>query len=634
MSAIPKKQRVRPVISKIHKNDETEVNVLRNRIDIAIAIVVTATAILISRLWFLQIYHGNEYAELSKNNRIRNQRIVAPRGNILDRNNRLVISTRPSFDVVWTREDAPHPDEVVKKLAEILNLDIADILARIRAAASAPPYIPISLAEDIDWNTLVYIENHRFDLPGIKIEALPRRSYLYNDSFSHLIGYLGEIDRDSLRLKQDYIYQGGDMVGKTGVEKLYEADLRGEKGRRLVEVDARGFEQQQLARQEPIPGNDLQLTIDIDMQQVAEAAMLNTAGAVVAMDVNSGRILTFVSSPALKSEEFIGGISYKAWQEMLNDPLRPLTNKPIQGQYPPGSTYKIVTALAGLSEGVINADTVFYCSGAMQFGNRQFRCWKKGGHGAVNLKRALTESCDVYFYHTGQKVGVDRLAKYAESLGLGQKTGINMEHEQAGLIPTSAWKKTKYKESWHEGETLSIAIGQGYDSTTPLQICQMTAAIANGGTRYQPQYIEMVKGSDGKAIKNFSPMVSGRVLGSPKAFALIKEGLVGAVNEPHGTASKARLKEIVVAGKTGTSQVIRLSVYKNVAEDKIPYKYRDHAWFTCFAPAEKPEIAVTVLVEHGAHGGSAAAPVAREVLAKYFDLKTAQIETEETDAAD
>ncbi|MBW2485534.1 MAG: penicillin-binding protein 2, partial [Deltaproteobacteria bacterium] len=386
-------------------------------------------------------------------------------------------------------------------------------------------------------------------------------------------------------------------------------------------VDAHGFEQRQLKGKEPLPGNDLQLTIDLDLQIEAEKAMVGKAGAVIAMDVNSGRILVFASAPPVHLEDFVGGISTKNWQGLLNDIKRPLVHKTIQGQYPPGSTYKVVTALAGLSKGVINSSTVFYCSGSMTFGNRRYGCWKEGGHGPVSLHRALAESCDVYFYRVGLLVGVDVLAEYANNMGLGHKTNIAFEYEKSGLIPTANWKKLAKGEPWQEGETLSIAIGQGFNLVTPLQVCQMTVALANGGMLYKPFLVEKIIDPEGQVIKKFDPTVDVELMGLDNYLALIRDGLVGAVNDRHGTGNAAKLKDITVGGKTGTAQVVTMEKYKETDEEDVVYKHRDHAWFTSFAPAENPEIAVTVLVEHGGHGGSAAAPVAKKVLEKYFAKK-------------
>jgi penicillin-binding protein 2 len=609
------------VISHINQG---ELDLYRRRAMHSSAVLLFFFAILAARLWYLQILQGNQYAQLAQNNRVRSVDIAAPRGNILDRKGREIVTNRPSFNVVWVRENNRIDEELIKKVAGILGVDTSELLARIRKMASTPGHIPIRLAENLEWNKVAFIESNRMDMPGIKIEVVPQRVYHYGNLASHMIGYLAEISRKELdesdKEEQD-IYRPGEMVGKMGLERLREKDLRGEKGQEYMEVNSLGFEQRNLKGLEPLPGNDIQLTLDVDLQDAAEKIMMDESksGAVVAVEVNTGRLLLVASSPVLDLSKFVGGISKKSWDEMLNNPLHPLINKTVQGQYPPASTYKIVTALAGLAEGIITPDSTVYCPGSYRFGNRSYRCWKyKGGHGTVNLKRAISESCDVYFYHVGQRLGVNRLASYASHLGLGKKTGVEIEHEKPGLIPTSDWKLKKYGKPWQDGETLSIAIGQGFDLVTPLQLAMMTAAVANGGRLYKPSIIEMVRDPDGHVVERFQTKELDRFTIQERTLNILKEGLIEAVNGRRGTATKAKLNNILVAGKTGTAQVVRLKQYKHLKEEAIPYKYRDHAWFTCFAPADKPEIAVTVLVEHGLHGGSAAAPIAKAVLEKYF----------------
>jgi len=609
-------------VTRLIHHDEGELDFFRKRALYASFVIIFFFAILVTRLWFLQIQQGEKYSRLADSNRVRYLEIIAPRGNILDRKGREVVTNRPSFNVVWVRENNSLDDALLKRMAPILETDVSELLARIRKMAGNPGHIPVRLAEDIDWEKVAYIENNRMDLPGIKIEVVPLRVYHYGNLASHLIGYLGEINKKELKAAEEGVYRGGDLIGKMGLERLEEKDLRGEKGRHYMEVNALGFEQRNLKGVDPLPGNDLQLTIDMDLQRAAEDIMAaeEKAGAVVAVEVNSGRLLALASAPVLELDKFIGGISHKNWNAMLENPFHPLINKLVQGQYPPASTYKMVTALAGLAEGVVSQESVIYCPGYYRFGNRTYRCWKHSGHGAVDLNRALSESCDVYFYQVGQRLGVDRLAKYARLFGLGRKTGVLMEHEKPGLIPTAAWKKKRYGKVWQEGETLSVAIGQGFDLVTPLQLALMTATVANGGTLYKPALLENIRDPDGHIIKQFEPQVVDRLEGQGRNLQLVRKGLIEAVNGRRGTGRRARLKElgITVAGKTGTAQVVRLKQYKHLKEEDIPYKYRDHAWFTCFAPAENPEIAVTVLVEHGLHGGSAAAPVARAVLESYF----------------
>jgi penicillin-binding protein 2 len=608
---------MRQVISKADQINAAELLSLKKRLRLASGLMLALAATLVIRLWYLQILNGNEYFKLSENNRTRLHWLNAPRGMIADRKGRPLIANRPYFNVTLAREDAPNPEDLLNRLATILRVDVNELLDRIREGEDYPRYVPILLKEDIDWKTLVAIENHLYDLPGIRIDVLPSREYLYENLGSHLFGYLGRINEKELS-ESGGGYQRNDQLGKLGLERIYEKQLRGEPGRRYVEVDAQGFEQREVSVQQPLLGSDLKLTIDRDLQDIAEDALDNKAGAAVVMEVATGRILALASSPPLELNKFIGGISTQNWQEMQANELKPLTNKATQGQYPPGSTYKMVVALAGLSEGVINVDTPFFCNGALAFKGRDYHCWKKHGHGTVSLERALAESCDVYFYSVGMKVGVDKLALYAKSLGLGEPTGIELENEKGGVVPSTEWKRKRLGQPWHEGETMSISIGQGYDLATPLQICQMTSTLVNGGIRYRPQLIEAVMDADGQIAKGFEPIVDGHALGNAKSLPAIRAGMVAAVNAPHGTASVARSKTILVGAKTGTAQVVKVEQYKHLKEKDIPYKYRDHAWFTCFAPAEKPEIAITVIVEHGLHGATGAGPVAKKLLKEYF----------------
>ncbi len=609
-------------VTKLTPRDDNELDEYKKRALYAVIVLLVFFAIIISRLWFLQIRNGSQYTGMADNNRVRYLEVVAPRGNIADRYGRDVVTNRPSFNVVWVREDNQIDDKWLKKVTRILSIDSSVVLEKIRKMAHNPGHIPVRLAEDVDWETVARVENNRMNLPGIKIEVVPLRVYHWGNLASHLIGYLGEINKKELAKSVAGVYRGGDLIGKMGLERLREKDLRGEKGRNYMEVNALGFEQRNLKGVEPLPGNDLRLTLDMELQKTAEDIMEaeDRAGAIVVMEANTGRLLVLASAPALHIDEFVGGISHKSWQAMLDNPHKPLVNKLVQGQYPPGSTYKPITAIAGLAEKVVTPESVIYCPGHYRFGNRTYRCWKRGGHGAVDLKRALSESCDVYFYQVGQRLGVDRLAKYARLFGLGVRTGVEMEHEKAGIVPTAAWKKKRFGKEWQEGETLSIAIGQGFNLVTPVQLAMMTAVLANGGTLYKPSLVEEVRDPDGRVLSSFKPVVLERLLGQGRNLKLVRDGLVEAVNGKRGTGRRARVtdKSIVVGGKTGTAQVVRLKVYRHLKEKDIPYKYRDHGLFICFAPAENPEIVVAVVIEHGLHGGSAAAPIAGAILEKYF----------------
>jgi len=601
--------------------DDSALDPSRRRLFMAATLIMGGIAAILSRLWNLQVQNGGDFAKRADRNRVRRLEVAAPRGAMLDREGREIVANRPSFNVIWTREQGTLPDEILKKLARILKIEVSQILDQIRRQVDAPRHMPLELHRDVSWPTVAYVESNRMELPGIKIDVTPRRLYPRGSIAAHVLGYLSEINKKEIQQhSEQHSYRPGDQIGKTGLEKLQEHVLRGEKGAVYMEVDSLGFEQRNLNRVAPLPGRDLQLTLDLDLQLLLERHMLETEkfGAVVAMEVHTGKILTMVSSPTYNLELFSGGVSASVWKELNNDKHKPLLHRAVAGEWPPGSTYKIVTALAGLAEGVITPETTKHCGGAYHFANRDYRCWRKGGHGTVNLRRALCESCDVYFYQVGQAVGVDRLATYAQALGLGSPTGIAMDGEKAGLIPTSSWKKKTKGEKWYEGETLSLAIGQGYNKLTPLQLCSLTATLANGGTRYRPQLIEAVRQVDGTVLERFEPQILSRLEGKGQYLRLIRDGLTEAVNNPRGTGKKARLPAVTVAGKTGTAQVVRLEQYKHLKEEHIPWKFRDHAWFTCFAPAENPVIAVTAFVEHGLHGGTTAATAAHALLEAYF----------------
>ena len=607
-------------IADIAERDEGALNLLKKRLLVVTALVVFFLFIIVARLWILQINDGDEYEKRAYGNRVRIRQLAPPRGHILDRKGKEIVTNRPSFNVVLSQEDSHDLDNVLKRLAPILDMDVSALWEKIRDASDTPKYVPVLLKEDIDWQTLAYLENHNHEFSGVRTEVQPVRVYNYEDLAANIIGYLGSISKKELETADREIYTGGDTVGKKGLEKEREEDLRGEKGFSYSEVDARGFEQQLLKEVEPLPGREIRLTLDVDLQQIAESYMAagDKSGAVVAMEVKTGRLLAAVSVPTIHINDFVGGISVKKWQELLDNPKHPLINKVVQATYPPGSTYKMVAALAGLATGVIDEDTVFYCPGHYRFGNRVYRCWKHSGHGPVNLLKAIGESCDVYFYQVGQRVGVDRLAEYANKLGLGHKTGVEMEYEKEGLAPTKAWKEKYRQGKWQDGETLSVVIGQGFNLVTPLQLCVMTATLANGGKQFRPQLVEQVTDPEGKVVESFVPELVNEITGFDRYFKRIRKGMEEVVQGKHGTARSVAIEGLTIAGKTGTAQVVKLAQYRHLKEEDIPYKFRDHGWFTCFAPAEDPEIAVTVLVEHGLHGGSAAGPIARAVLNQYF----------------
>lgn len=599
----------------------------QSRLFLFSTIVVIGALVLLARLWYLQILNGDEYRQKSENNRIRIRPVQAGRGMILDRYGKVMVDNRPAFDVFMQREDAGDFRGVVRNVSGLMGSSPKDMETIVRRGS---PFVPVRIKKDIDRDTLAALLTNKLDLPGITVSIEPRRSYPYGTLAAHLFGNIGEISEKELDNEAYTDYRMGSLIGKSGLELKYETYLKGVDGGKYVEVDAAGREMTVLKKVESYPGNNLVTTIDLELQKAAEEAFQGKEGAVVAMDPRNGEILTFISSPAINPDMFAGPLDAKEWNKLINDPLKPLQNRAIHGQYPPGSTYKTFVAAAALEEKVVTKDTSFHCSGGLKFGNRVYRCWKKEGHGNVSLHRALVESCDVYFYQVGLKLGIDRIAAYARKFGLGELTGIELSDEKSGNIPDKAWRKKRFGAPWVDGETLSCAIGQGFDLVTPLQLLSAYAALSNGGSFYQPHLAKAVVGPDGKVLTTFQSEAKKRLDLSPETVALLKDALQGVVNEGGGTARSARLEDVKVAGKTGTSQVVMMRADKRVKGQDLPYFFRDHAWFATFAPMEDPRIALVVFIEHsGFSGGHAAAPVAGKILKTFFDLeKQRQAEAE------
>jgi len=458
---------------------------------------------------------------------------------------------------------------------------------------------------------LAAIEVHRFDLPGVIVNIRPVRHYINKQSASHLIGYLSEINPDELTCGKFPGCKRGDFIGKFGVEKAYEQFLRGQRGGQQVEVNAVGQVVRVLETVKARPGHNIYLTIDHVLQEKAESLLETKTGAVVAMDPGSGHILALVSSPSFDQNTFVSGMSPEKWNALKSNPFRPMRNKVVQGKYPPASTYKILTAIAGLEENVIDENTTFFCPGHYKFGNRVYLCWKKGGHGNVDVTKALAESCDVFFYQEGQKLGVDRLARYAKACGFGSPTGISLDHEAAGLIPTAKWKKHRTGIPWQGGETLSVAIGQGYNLVTPLQMLIFTSALATKGLRYKPLIVKKIETAEGKIVKTSEPQFVDRLPASKRTLGIITKGLWQVVNDRRGTAWSSRVEGIDISGKTGTAQIVRRKSNDTTRDEDadLPDRFKAHAWFISYAPSDDPKIAVSVIVEHGEHGSSTAAPI-------------------------
>jgi penicillin-binding protein 2 len=421
-----------------------------------------------------------------------------------------------------------------------------------------------------------------------------------------------------LKLLKDRGYVTGDEIGQYGLERRWEELLRGQSGGQQVEVDALGRRVRVLHEVTDIPGDTVHLTLDLELQEAAYEALKGKEGTLVVLDVNSGAVLALASTPAFDPNIFARGIKNEEWSDLIKDRLRPLNNRAIQGQYPPGSTFKIIMAIAALEEGVVNPDAHIQDPGFFPFGNRSFRDWKKGGHGAVNLHKAIVESCDTYFYQLGPKLGVDRIAKWARAFGLGEKTGLALDDERSGVIPDTQWKRKRFRQPWFPGETVSVAIGQGYVTVTPLQLANMMAAVANGGKLYRPYLVTKVESVDGATVREYKPELVRKIELKAETLNRVHKALADVVNGTGGTGGAARSPLIQVAGKTGTAQVIEMKgAY--LKSEQLSYFNRDHAWFVSYAPVDKPQIAVAVLVEHGGHGGSAAAPLAKKVFEKFVE---------------
>lgn len=593
---------------------------LQTRMRVAYFIVVFIFGLLCLRLWYLQIIGGAHYRKLSENNRIRIQKITAPRGLILDVRGSVLAGNRPSFDICLVPQDTSQPEVVLERLADLLDSDLSQLKKVVARSVGRPPFEPIKLLTDVSRDTVGLVLTHKLDLPGVAVESVPVRYYPHETLACHLLGHLGEIGPQELNRPQFSHYEMRDFIGKSGMEQTVEAQLKGTNGGYQAVVDAAGYKINIMGQLDPIPAHNVILTIIADLQKTAEEALGGRPGAVVVLDPRNGRVLTMVSSPAFNPNLFSRGISSPDWDLLINNPDHPLVNRCIQGLHPPGSTYKLITAAAALEEGLVTPETNFFCNGSFRCGNRSYGCWKKSGHGRVNLMKGLVESCDVYFYNLGSALGPDLLAKYARGFGLGVPTGIALSDEKPGLIPTSSWYQGRYGIPWQAGESLSIAIGQGANQVTPLQLVLAYASIANGGILYRPLCIDRIANVEGRTLKRFPPIIQGKVPLSAENRNLLRDCLFRAVNAPSGTGWNARIPGVDVAGKTGTAQVISIHRGKSPPSGR---RFLDHAWFVAFAPQEEARIAVAVLVEHGGHGGSVAAPIAKKVILKFLELEGA-----------
>ncbi|MDR2017939.1 MAG: penicillin-binding protein 2 [Syntrophobacterales bacterium] len=573
-------------------------------------VLIITMVVLSLRLWDLQIMRGTEMRRLSEQNRIRVKKVIAPRGVILDTQGRVLADTRPSFNLYITPEDITDFSQTVDGLAKLLDIDREDILDKLKTASGFPPSFPVKIKSDVTKDELAKVEVNRVYLPGVSIQIEPKRNYPYGKMMAHMLGYVSEINGDELKTKEYKDYSPGDYIGKYGLERKYEAFLRGVDGEKRVEVDAMGREVRTLDIVEPTAGNNLHLNVNLDTQQIVENEFEGKKGGAVILDPKTGSVIALVSRPAFDPNKFASGITKKDWSAISMDPSHPLQNRATQGRYPPGSTFKMVAALKALELGIVNKHTSYNCRGGFPFGKRVFKCWKKGGHGSVGVHRGIVESCDVYFYNVGLKLGVDRIHEMADAIGLGKQTGIDLPGEKKGVVPSTEWKMKTFKEPWYEGETVSVSIGQGAVWLTPIHLVQLSAFVANEGVTFKPQIVRKIISPEGKTVKMFEPVMETNVRLKKDVFRIVKEGMKGVVNEPGGTAYSNRVQNINMSGKTGTAQAS--STGKG-----------DHAWFIAYAPAEDPTVSMSILVEMGGHGGSQSAPVAKAVAENIFKVNEA-----------
>lgn len=586
----------------------------QRRIRVFALFVVLTFAFLTHRLWVLQVLQGNHYTTMSEHNRIRLERVPAIRGMVFDRSNRLLINSRPSFDIRYLPDEGEEPETALRRLADVVDGDAQNFLAAVGRAGGSEG---VTLLRDVDWPSVVAVETRRLDLPGVSVSVRARRSYLTDEMTAHLLGYLGEVNAGQLQQLRKRGYRQGDEIGQSGLEKRWEWQLAGRSGVEKVEVNATGRKVRMIDRLNATPGHDIELTLDMKVQRVAYDALRDKEGAIVVLEVDTGAVVAMVSSPAFDPNSFARGLTSGEWRQLTDNEETPLHNRALQGQFPPGSTFKIVTALAALEEGVISPDRRLFCGASYEVGNRVLRCWNKHGHGHVNMHDALVQSCDVYFYRLAQRLGVDKIARYARGFGFGAPTGIELDGESPGLVPDRAWKKRRFGTPWYPGETPMVAIGQGFLGVTPLQMASLAATVANGGTVYRPWFVRRVLSPEGQVMEEYGPVRKTALDLKDRSLAVVRRALFDVVHHQRGTGKRARSGMVEVAGKTGTAQVVQMPGEVVKSED-LPYPVRDHAWFVAYAPAGDPEIAVATLVEHGGHGGAAAAPITREVIEAYF----------------
>ncbi|MEG6549098.1 penicillin-binding protein 2 [Desulfocurvibacter africanus] len=556
------------------------------------------------RLWYLQVHKGEQFAQKARENRLRQEFVYAPRGLIYDRDGVLVAVNEPAYALGLIREDVADIEKTLAQVSEWTGQDIAELRAAYRQGRKkVKPFDRIILAPNISFDLLSSIEAGSHRWPGLEIMVRPRRNYPQGPLLSQILGYVAEANDEEITRDPDL--QLADTVGKQGLEYVLESQLRGRKGLRQMEVDASGRLLNERQVSQPSSGQSVTMAIDLDLQQFATEEMekLGHAGAVVVMEPFTGQVLAMVSTPTFDNNAFASGLSTEQWAALRDDPRHPLQNKATQGVYPPGSTFKLLVALAGLHEGIIDPSETVFCGGEMKLGRRVFRCWNKHGHGRVDLKRGLVESCDVYFYEMGNRLGVDRMEAFAKASGFGSTTGIDLPHEKGGLIPSRNWKLQRFGERWQGGENLNFAIGQGYTLVSPLQLARFVSSLLNGGFLLKPLLVD----SD-------EPVVQGRLLATAQQIKMVLDTMVATVDMDRGTARRLRRPDARMGGKTGTAQVVKLKTEdRGKKTEEIAYEFRDHAWLVSWGVKDGRAVVIVCLVEHGGHGGEAAGPVSRAI---------------------
>lgn len=609
----------------------------------ALAVFISVVFVmLLLRFWYLQVIEGEHYRQLAFNNFIKRRVVQAERGQIFDVRGRAVATNHPSYDVVltpafFTSSKEPESEFVARMSHLATSLAMTDaerdaLAERIRKTPRAERFAPIPVKSGITRDQVARVETNGLEFHGVEVVAASRRYYPYNELASHVIGYVNQINDEELQKLKVYGYRMGDVTGRMGIERAYEPMLRGANGLTASVVNASGVpqtdpESQALMRDwkdiEPISGKNIYLTIDMDLQRILKEALRDyPSGAIVAVDPSTGRILGMASAPTFNPNSWSGRLSRDEHIDADTNPYKPMLDKTMLSFFP-GSIYKVVTAAAALEEGLMLPQDTLNCPGYYEYGKqrRRFHCWKHSGHGAVSIVEAIASSCDVYFYKVGEKLGINTLADYARMFGLGERTGIGINNESPGVVPTREWHNKRSKEGFQGGFTLSTAIGQGDVRTTPLQMAMLYAALANGGTLYYPQVIDRIETADGTPVFTYPSRAHPKLRFKAETLASIRSGLDMVVNSEIGTAFNYRLSNLSVAGKTGSAQVIS----KRVSSASVEYKYRDHAWFAAFAPIDSPRIALVVFLEHGGSGSANAAPVAMEVLDRYFrEIDTSQ----------